>query len=139
VVFLFGIKRSLNLLSQKPSMSFFLNVILPLPLEKRFTYEISREEAEFIKPGMRVAVPFGKSKVYTGIVAEVHNTPPQLYEAKPIEQILDRNPIVTESQLKLWRWIAGYYMCSEGEVLRAALPGGFYWKVKPLYSLLPRQ
>ncbi|HSI69282.1 MAG TPA: primosomal protein N' [Gillisia sp.] len=116
-------------------MSFFLNVILPLPLEKRFTYEITREEAAFIEPGMRVAVPFGKSKVYTGIVAEVHTTPPQLYEAKPIEQILDRNPVVTPNQLQLWRWIAGYYMCSEGEVLRAALPGGFLLESETLVQL----
>jgi primosomal protein N' (replication factor Y) (superfamily II helicase) len=123
------------LLLHKPSMSFFLNVILPLPLEKRFTYEISREEAEFIQPGMRVAVPFGKSKVYTGIVAEVHNTPPQHYEAKPIEQILDRSPVVTAEQLQLWRWIAGYYMCSEGEVLRAALPGGFLLESESLVQL----
>ncbi|MCM4161167.1 primosomal protein N' [Antarcticibacterium flavum] len=116
-------------------MSFFLNVILPLPLEKRFTYEISREEASFIQPGMRVAVPFGKSKIYTGIVAEVHNTPPQLYDAKPIEQILDNAPVVTPGQLKFWNWLAKYYMCSEGEVLRAALPGGFLLESETLVQL----
>ena len=74
---------------------------------------------------MRVAVPFGKSKIYTALVFAVHQTPPDLYEAKDIHQILDEYPIVNEQQLKHWEWIAGYYMCSLGDVFRAALPSAF--------------
>jgi len=74
---------------------------------------------------MRVAVEFGKSKIYTALVAEIHNVPPVGYEAKDIHQILDETPIVNEIQLKHWEWIASYYMCSVGEVFRAALPSAF--------------
>lgn len=103
----------------------FINVILPLALEKEFVYSISAAEADFIVPGVRVAVPFGKSKIYTAIVTKVHQEDPVVYEAKPIDQILDENPIVTLQQLKFWEWMAHYYMCSKGEVLRAALPSAF--------------
>ncbi|HSP11502.1 MAG TPA: primosomal protein N' [Salegentibacter sp.] len=106
-------------------MPYFVDVILPLPLDKRFTYEVSEEEANFLKPGMRLAVPFGKSKIYTGIAANIHQTPPEVYEAKPIHQILDKVPLITSNQLKFWAWISSYYMCAEGDVLRAALPGAF--------------
>ncbi len=120
-------------------MSFYINVILPLPLEKQFTYEVSLEEANFLKAGMRVAVPFGKSKIYTGIVASVHENSPERYEAKPIEQILDESPVVTPHQLKFWNWLAGYYMCAEGEVLKAALPSGFLLESETLIQLSPGQ
>ena len=71
---------------------------------------------------MRVAVPFGKSKIYTALVFEIHNTAPTVYEAKEIDQILDDQPIVTNIQLKFWHWLAQYYMCSIGEVFRSAVP-----------------
>ncbi len=106
-------------------MSYFIDVILPIPLEKEFTYSINKDEALFLKPGMRVAVQFGKSKIYAALVTRVHQDPPQVYEAKEIEHILDENPIVTSYQLKLWSWISRYYMCSKGEVMRAALPSAF--------------
>ncbi|HZJ37255.1 MAG TPA: primosomal protein N', partial [Gillisia sp.] len=118
-------------------MNFYINVILPLPLEKQFTYEVTPDEAEFLQPGMRVAVPFGKTKIYTGIVASIHQNAPQKYEAKPIEQILDESPVVTKYQLKFWNWIARYYMCAEGEVLKAALPGGFLLESETLVQLSP--
>ena len=116
-------------------MNFYINVILPLPLENQFTYEVTSTEAEFLHPGMRVAVPFGKSRIYTGIVAEIHQNTPQKYEAKPIEQILDEAPVVTKYQLKFWDWIARYYMCTQGEVLKAALPGGFLLESETLVQL----
>ena len=119
-----------------PKMPFFINIILPLPLEKHFTYSVSDDEAEFLRPGMRVAVPFGKSKIYTGIVSEVHQEAPEIYEAKPIEQILDKHPVVTYAQLKLWQWIASYYMCTEGEVLRAAIPSAFLLESETVVQLL---
>lgn len=74
---------------------------------------------------MRVAVSFGKSKLYSGLVLNIHKNKPTLYEAKEIEQILDEKPIVTKIQLQLWQWIANYYMCAIGEVYRAALPSAF--------------
>ncbi len=106
-------------------MLYFIDVILPIPVENDFTYSISKQEFEFIKPGMRVAVPFGKSKVYAAIVTRIHNETPLIYDAKEIEHILDETPIVTEIQLKFWSWIASYYMCTKGEVMRAALPSAF--------------
>jgi len=74
---------------------------------------------------MRVAVEFGKSKIYTALVYNIHETPPVGYEAKDIHQILDESPIVNEIQLKHWEWIASYYLCSLGDVFRAALPTAF--------------
>ena len=69
-------------------MGNFINVILPIPLERSFTYSITEEEATLLHPGMRVAVPFGKTKIYTGIVHHVHQKPPEAYEAKEIHQLL---------------------------------------------------
>ncbi|WP_133687995.1 replication restart helicase PriA [Maribacter spongiicola] len=106
-------------------MANFINVILPIPLEKSFTYSVTEEEAALLKPGMRVAVPFGKSKIYTGVVQSVHKNPPEVYEAKEIHELLDEYPIVNETQLKHWEWIASYYMCTLGEVVRSALPSAF--------------
>ena len=74
---------------------------------------------------MRVAVEFGKRKMYTALVFELHQIPPNGYEAKEIHQILDESPIVNEQQLNHWQWISDYYMCTLGDVLRAALPSAF--------------
>ncbi|GAB4157067.1 MAG: primosomal protein N' [Winogradskyella sp.] len=106
-------------------MIYFLDVILPIPLQKAFTYHITEAEAQFLKPGMRVAVPFGKNKIYTALAYSIHNNAPTAYEAKTIHQILDEDPIVTNLQLKHWEWVANYYMCSLGEVMRAAIPNAF--------------
>jgi primosomal protein N' (replication factor Y) len=102
-----------------------LEVVLPIPLEKLFTYRISRQEADFIEPGMRVAVPFGKSKIYTALAYRVHTKAPTAYEPKEIYQILDEKPLVNPFQMKHWEWIANYYMCTLGEVIRSALPSAF--------------
>lgn len=103
-------------------MHYFIEVILPIALPQTFTYKVSEAEFDFIQIGVRVAVPFGKSKFYTALVAEKHQNPPTLYEAKEIHQIIDEKPIVTPIQLDHWKWIATYYMCSIGEVYRTALP-----------------
>ncbi|WP_036226874.1 replication restart helicase PriA [Mesoflavibacter zeaxanthinifaciens] len=113
---------------------YFIDVILPIPLEKRFTYNITRAESEFLQVGMRVSIPFGKTKIYTGIVANIHQTAPLVYDAKDIHQILDEAPIVTQQQLRLWQWIAKYYMCTEGEVMRAALPNAFLLESETIIS-----
>ncbi|GAA3583848.1 replication restart helicase PriA [Snuella lapsa] len=115
-------------------MQYFIDVIIPVPLKKLFTYSITISEADFLKVGMRVAVPFGKSKIYTGIVAKIHTVPPLAYEAKEIHQILDDVPIVTESQLKLWQWISSYYMCTLGDIMRAALPSAFILESETILS-----
>lgn len=101
---------------------FFVDVILPVPIKKMFTYRITESEFNFVKKGTRLAVPFGKNKIYTGLVFSTHLDPPTTYEAKDIYQILDKNPIVTEKQLQHWEWLGNYYMCSLGEVFRAAIP-----------------
>jgi len=103
-------------------MHFFIDVLLPLPLPKPFTYWVTEEEYNFLTPGFRVGVPFGKSKMYTGIVYAKHQVAPQTYEPKTIEVILDDHPIVTNEQIRLWEWMSAYYLCSMGSVLRAALP-----------------
>lgn len=104
---------------------FFVDVIIPIALNQTFTYQISETEFHYIKPGCRIVVPFGKSKVYTGLALNLHQTPPILYNPKEIIQILDEQPIVFQAQLDLWQWMANYYMCSIGEVFRAALPNHF--------------
>ncbi|MEY2868205.1 MAG: hypothetical protein RIR01_629, partial [Bacteroidota bacterium] len=101
---------------------YFVEVILPLALAKTFTYSVSEAEYHYIQKGMRVAVPFGKSKIYTGLAIDLHQNNPTLYEAKEIHQILDEKPIVTENQIKHWQWIASYYMCAIGDVYRGAMP-----------------
>ena len=115
-------------------MSFFIEVILPLALPQTFTYRISEAEFHYIKIGMRVAVPFGKSKFYTGLVASLHHNQPTLYEAKEIHQIIDDKPVVTEIQLKHWDWIASYYMCTIGEVFRTALPSALILESETIIS-----
>lgn len=100
----------------------YIDVILPLPLQKLFTYKINAAEADFLQKGMRVVVPFGKRKIYTGIIYRIHQNAPIAYDAKEIHQILDEQPVVTSAQIKHWQWISEYYMCSLGEVLRAAIP-----------------
>jgi len=86
---------------------------------------VTEAEAEFLQKGMRVAVSFGNTKMYTALVLKIHQNKPELYEAIEILQILDEKPIVTEIQLQNWQWIASYYMCSLGDVYRAALPSAF--------------
>ena len=115
-------------------MSYFIEVILPLAVSRMFTYQVSETEFNFIEIGARVAVPFGKSKFYTGLVSSKHHNKPTLYEAKEIHQIIDEKPIVTEIQLQHWNWIASYYMCSIGEVFRSALPSALMLESETIIS-----
>nr|WP_314897564.1 primosomal protein N' [uncultured Flavobacterium sp.] len=112
----------------------FVEVILPLSLAKTFTYSVSEAEFHYIKKGMRVAVPFGKSKIYTALVIEIHQNKPSLYEAKEIHQILDEKPIVTEIQITHWQWIASYYMCAIGDVYRGAMPSALLLESETIIS-----
>jgi primosomal protein N' (replication factor Y) (superfamily II helicase) len=118
-------------------MPYYIQVILPISVPKTFTYAINEAEFGFLQPGMRVAVPFGRSKIYTGLVLQRHQTPPQLYEAREIHQILDDAPIVTATQLKHWQWVAGYYMCTLGEVYKSAIPSGYILESETIITLRP--
>jgi len=115
-------------------MSHFVEVILPLSLSKTFTYRVSESEYDYIKPGMRIAVPFGKSKIYTALAIELHQNKPQLYEAKEIHQILDELPIVNKIQIAHWQWIASYYMCAIGDVYRSAMPSALILENETIIS-----
>ncbi|MDE6985831.1 MAG: DEAD/DEAH box helicase, partial [Bacteroides acidifaciens] len=100
------------------------DVILPLPLPKSFTYSLPDEYAEEVKIGCRVVVPFGRKKFYTAIVRNVHYCAPTEYEVKDISTLLDASPILLPNQFKFWEWIADYYLCTQGDVYKAALPSG---------------
>lgn len=103
----------------------FADVILPVPVHREFTYRVPFEMNDYIREGIRVVVPFGKSKFYTAIVTKVHETVPSDYTAKYVEHILDDAPIITGNQYAFWKWIAKYYMAPIGDVLNAALPANF--------------
>ena len=103
-------------------MHFFIDVYLPLPLKKPFIYSVTKGEFDLILIGSRVTVPFGKSKIYTGLVVKKHCLAPQNYEVKPIDLILDDKPLIYDYQIEFWKWIADYYHCSFGNVMKASIP-----------------
>ena len=105
-------------------MNRFADVILPLPLYRYFTYRVPESMQGVLRQGHRVVVSFGRSKFYTAIVVALHDSEPQEYEVKEITTLLDDEPIVLRPQLKFWEWIAEYYLCSVGDVYKAALPSG---------------
>lgn len=112
-------------------MSRFADVILPLPLPGTFTYSIPEELKGSIAPGCRVNVPFGNKKSYTALVATLHDNKPEGYSVKEITELLDEAPIVLESQTRLWEWMAKYYMCSLGDIYKAAIPQGLKGEFRP--------
>ena len=101
----------------------FADIILPLPLQSTFTYGIPPSLADSVRPGFRVIVPFGARKYYTGIVIAVHSKAPS-FAVKYILAVQDSEPVIRHPQLRLWDWVADYYMCTSGEVMKAALPAG---------------
>ncbi|MFM2233285.1 MAG: hypothetical protein RJB31_1986, partial [Bacteroidota bacterium] len=100
----------------------FAEIIIPLALPKTYTYSIPEEMQSLAIPGVRVEVSFGRQKRYSGIIKSLSDTGPKGFDPKPIIQVLDPEPVVYDQQLALWNWMANYYMCSEGEVMAAALP-----------------
>ena len=112
------------------TMSRYADVILPLPLQEVFTYALPPEsEGTALRVGCRVIVPFGSKKTYTAIVVRLHDeTPP--YPTKPVQEMLDAEPVVLPEQMRLWRWISDYYLCPFGDVFKAALPSGLKPKDK---------
>ena len=105
-------------------MKRYVDVILPLPLPKCFTYSLPDEYAEDVKIGCRVVVPFGRKKYYTAIVRNVHYCAPTDYEVKEVSVLLDADPVLLPQQFSFWEWIADYYLCTQGDVYKAALPSG---------------
>lgn len=102
----------------------YVDVILPVPLEGTFTYSVPENKADGIRFGVRVLVPFGKSKRYVGIAVRLHDEKPKGYEVKDVDEVLDDAPMILDRQWRLWQWIAQYYMSPIGEVYKAALPSG---------------
>lgn len=106
-------------------LTYFVDVVLPLAVDRLFTYRVPFELNDLIQKGVRVVVPFGKTKYQTGIVLNIHETPPKEYQVKYVESVLDEKPIVVGKQIQFWHWLSEYYMSTLGEVMNAALPGNF--------------
>jgi primosomal protein N' (replication factor Y) len=106
------------------TVSRFADVILPLAVKGRFTYLIGDDCIKYVHPGVMVRVQFGGKKLLTGIVFAIHNIAPDLKNIKRIIEVLNSVPVINEKQLKLWEWISDYYLCTEGEVMKAAMPSG---------------
>ncbi len=100
----------------------YAEVILPLPLKDTFTYALPPALEQHVRQGHRVLVPFGRSKYYTGIVSSVTPVAPKGFEVKEIIDVMDDTPVLRNPQLRLWQWMADYYMCPIGDVYKAALP-----------------
>ncbi len=101
----------------------FADIILPLAVKGRYTYRIPERFLPFVRPGVKAVVPFGSRNIYTGIVSAVHDNPPAGGKIRDIADIPGYETVVTPIQLRFWEWIASYYMCTGGEVMKAALPG----------------
>ncbi len=100
----------------------FADVVLPVPLPGLFTYALPEDLATQAQAGCRVSVPFGKKRTTVGLIARLHNTPPTGIDVKHILDILDASPVILPHQFALWQWISNYYLCSIGEVFKAAVP-----------------
>lgn len=115
----------------------YAQIVLPLNLKGSFTYKVPEEMMSEIQPGMRVLVPFGGKKIYTGIVFELHDNAPENFTAKEVISMLDDKPIVPEEQIRFWNWLSEYYLCSLGEIYRFSFPSSLklesetYLKLKP--------
>lgn len=117
--------------------TFFIDVIVPLPVPNKYTYRVPTILNNDLKIGKRVIVQFGKSKLYTGVIYKIHHQAPTTYEAKYIEAILDEEAVVLESQLIFWDWMAFYYCSNPGDVLNAALPSGLKLSSQSTIQLNP--
>jgi primosomal protein N' (replication factor Y) len=102
--------------------TFFADILLPLPLKGTFTYRVPQALSTQVKFGIRVVVPFGTKKLYSGLVLKVHQAVPQTVNIKYIVDVIDEMPVISELQLQLWQWMADYYLCTLGEVMACALP-----------------
>ena len=115
----------------------FADVLLPLAIPKPYTYRVPTEYLQQVIVGGRVEVQFGKSRLYSGLVVRLHQQAPTMKDAKYINAIIDKDPIITAKQLELWQWIASYYCCTLGEVMNAALPAALKLASETLLVLNP--
>ncbi len=113
---------------------YYIDCILPVPLNQYFTYRISEKIADKAKVGCRVIVQFGNRKYYTAIILQIHTNKPE-YETKETETLLDDEPIVGLHSFSFWEWMAAYYCCPVGDVMNAALPSGLKLESTPRYIL----
>lgn len=102
----------------------YVDLILPLAISQTYTYQVPPDLVGALELGMRVVAPLGKRKLYTGIIAKIHDRAPSGFEAKFISDLIDQEPILSEKQLDFWQWISDYYLCNPGDVMAAALPSG---------------
>lgn len=116
-------------------MKKYVDVIVPLPIASQYTYSLPSELEVRVQIGCRVIVPFGKKKYYTAIVIKVHDSSPESYETKDVEELLDENPVVLSRQLHLWEWLSSYYLCTLGDVYKAAMPSGMKLESETVITL----
>ena len=115
----------------------YVDVLLPVPIPRLFTYFVPEALIEQVKVGCRVIISFGRQKIQTGIIGKIHDQKPEKYEAKPILEVMDEDAIIHDIQLKLYRWIANYYMCTIGEVINVAIPSGLKLSSESYIQLNP--
>ena len=118
-------------------ITYFVDVIVPVPIPKLFTYRAPHDMNEELSPGKRVVIQFGRKKVLTGVIKNIHQNPPKEYEAKYLLELLDDNPSLLPEQLELIDWCAQYYMSTPGEVLSVALPSGLKLSSQSFIQLNP--
>lgn len=118
-------------------MKKFIDVIVPLPIANQYTYSVPLEMEEAVQAGCRVVVPFGRKKFYTAIVTNVHYVAPEGYETKDISEVLDASPILLPGQVEFWQWLAEYYLCTLGDVYKAAIPSGMKLESETLVEYNP--
>ncbi len=121
----------------EPFKPYYVEVVLPLPLNATFTYRVPEHLQLKLTPGFRVIVPFGRKRYYTGIVVGVGVETPTDFEVKDVLMALDPEPILRHPQLNFWRWIADYYMSSLGDVYKAAIPAGLKIESETFVELNP--
>ena len=119
------------------SMKKFVDVIVPLPIASQYTYSLPESLEESVQPGCRVIVSFGPKKFHTAIVTKVHETAPEAYETKDISEVLDSRPVLLARQFSFWKWLADYYLCTLGDVYKAALPSGMKLESETLVEYNP--
>jgi primosomal protein N' (replication factor Y) len=118
-------------------ITYFVDVIVPVPIPGTFTYRVPNIHADAIQIGCRVIVQFGRKKIYTGIIANIHQRPPENYRAKYIIDLLENEPSVNQKQIAFFYWVASYYMSTIGEVFNAALPSGLKLTSESFVQLNP--
>ncbi|MFP3593888.1 primosomal protein N' [Chryseobacterium sp. SIMBA_038] len=115
----------------------YAQIVLPLNLKGSFTYKVPEELMSVIQAGMRVLVPFGGKKIYTGLVFELHDNEPENFVAKEVISLLDDAPILPKEQINFWNWLADYYLCGLGEIYRFAFPSSLKLESETYLKLRP--